>query len=128
MSSNSAHEGVLDTTLCDKACQWIATCQWFIAGTPVSSTTKTLSRYNRNIVESGVKQNNHNSIDILKKLKSLEYMSTNTKRKKGLKMLKGQLESVYQRRTDNGQKKKGQKGKQRSTKHYTERIEQHEPH
>jgi hypothetical protein len=52
--------------------------------------------------------------------------ATNTKRKKGLKMLKGQLESVYRRRTDNGQKKKGQKGKQRSTKHYTERIEQHD--
>ena len=48
-------------------------------------------------------------------MKSLEYMSTNTKRKKGLKMLKGQLESVYRRRTDNGQKKKGQKGKQNTT-------------
>ena len=33
--------GVLDTTLCDKVCQWIATGQWFSLGTPVSSTNKT---------------------------------------------------------------------------------------
>jgi hypothetical protein len=30
--------GVLDTTLCDKVCQWLATDGWFYAGTPVSST------------------------------------------------------------------------------------------
>ena len=33
--------GVLDTTLCDKVCQWLATCRWFSLGTPVSSTNKT---------------------------------------------------------------------------------------
>ena len=33
--------GVLDTTLCDKVCQWLATCRWFCPGTPVSSTNKT---------------------------------------------------------------------------------------
>jgi hypothetical protein len=33
--------GVLDTTLCGKACQWLATGQWFSPGTPVSSTNKT---------------------------------------------------------------------------------------
>jgi hypothetical protein len=33
--------GVLDTTLCDKVCQWIATGRWFSLGTPVSSTNKT---------------------------------------------------------------------------------------
>jgi hypothetical protein len=33
--------GVLDTTLCDKVCQWFATCQWFSPATPVSSTNKT---------------------------------------------------------------------------------------
>jgi hypothetical protein len=33
--------GVLNTTLCDKVCQWIATDQWFSSGTPVSSTNKT---------------------------------------------------------------------------------------
>ena len=30
--------GVLDTTLCDKVCQWLATGQWF---SPVSSTNRT---------------------------------------------------------------------------------------
>ena len=33
--------GVLDTTLCDQVCQWLATGQWFSSGTPVSSTNKT---------------------------------------------------------------------------------------
>ena len=32
---------VLDTTLCDKVCQWLATVRWFSPGTPVSSTNKT---------------------------------------------------------------------------------------
>ena len=29
------------TTLCDKVCQWLATCLWFSPGPPVSSTNKT---------------------------------------------------------------------------------------
>jgi hypothetical protein len=33
--------GVLDTTLCDKVCKWLATRQWFSQGTPISSTNKT---------------------------------------------------------------------------------------
>ena len=33
--------GVLDTTLCDKVCQWLAIGQWFSPGTLVSSTNKT---------------------------------------------------------------------------------------
>ena len=33
--------GVLDTTLCDKVCQWLVTGRWFSLGTPVSSTNKT---------------------------------------------------------------------------------------
>ena len=32
---------VLDTTLCDKDCQWLATGRWFSPGTPVSFTNKT---------------------------------------------------------------------------------------
>jgi len=32
--------GVLETTICDKVCQWLAICQWFSPGTPVSSTNK----------------------------------------------------------------------------------------
>jgi len=45
--------GVLDTTLCDKVCQWHVTGRWF---SPVTSTNKT-DRYDitDNIVESGVK-------------------------------------------------------------------------
>ena len=33
--------GVLDKTLCDKVCQWLATGRWFSRGTPMSSTNKT---------------------------------------------------------------------------------------
>ena len=33
--------GVLNTTLCDKACQWLTADQWFSPGTLVSSTNKT---------------------------------------------------------------------------------------
>ena len=33
--------GVLDTTLCDKVCQWLATGQCFSPATPVSSINKT---------------------------------------------------------------------------------------
>jgi hypothetical protein len=33
--------GVLDTTLCDKVCQWPRAGQWFSLGTPVSSTNET---------------------------------------------------------------------------------------
>ena len=32
---------VLDTTLCDKVCQWLAAGRWVSPGTPVSSTNKT---------------------------------------------------------------------------------------
>jgi hypothetical protein len=34
-------QGVLDATLCDKICQWLAAGWWFSPGTPVSSTNKT---------------------------------------------------------------------------------------
>ena len=34
-------EGVLDTTLCDKVCRWLAAGRWFSPGTLVSSTNKT---------------------------------------------------------------------------------------
>jgi hypothetical protein len=33
--------GILDTTLCDTVCQWLAAGQWFSPGTQVSSTNKT---------------------------------------------------------------------------------------
>ena len=34
-------QGVLDTTLCDKVCQWLGTGQWFSPCTPVSFSNKT---------------------------------------------------------------------------------------
>ena len=37
----SSLRGVLDTSLCDKVCQWLATGRWFSPGTPVSFTNKT---------------------------------------------------------------------------------------
>jgi hypothetical protein len=65
-------QGVLDTTLCDKVCQWHATCRWFLPGIPVPFTNKT-DRHDMtedefedtkgaisNIVESGVKHHNRN--------------------------------------------------------------------
>jgi hypothetical protein len=36
----SERQGVIDTTLCDKVCQWIAASRWFFPGTLVSSTNK----------------------------------------------------------------------------------------
>ena len=33
--------GVLDTSLCHKVCQWLATGRWFSPGPPISSTNKT---------------------------------------------------------------------------------------
>ena len=42
LSSNPTHWwGVLDTTLCDKVCQWLDTGQLFSPGPPISSTNKT---------------------------------------------------------------------------------------
>ena len=76
------------TTWCDKVCQWLATGRWFSPSPPVSSTNKTSlflsiwlsvrpsvrptsihphaplpSRYNWDIVESGVKQHQTNRND-----------------------------------------------------------------
>jgi hypothetical protein len=51
---------VLDTTLCDKICQWLTAGRWFSPGTPVSSINKT-DCYDIT-VESGVKHHNPNPI------------------------------------------------------------------
>ena len=37
----SIRRDVLDTTLCDEVCQWLAAGRWFSLSTPVSSTNKT---------------------------------------------------------------------------------------
>ena len=41
VSSNPLRRGVLDTTFCDKVCQWPRVGQWFSLGTPVSSANET---------------------------------------------------------------------------------------
>jgi hypothetical protein len=41
--------GVLDTTLCDQVCQWLATGWWFSPGTSLSSTNK--PTYSHDITE-----------------------------------------------------------------------------
>jgi hypothetical protein len=40
-SLHSSWRCVLDTTLCDIVCQWLAIGRWFSLGTPISSTYKT---------------------------------------------------------------------------------------
>ena len=47
---NSLRRGVLDTTLCDKVCQWLAAGQCFSPGTPVSSINKT-DRHHTHLTE-----------------------------------------------------------------------------
>jgi hypothetical protein len=52
--------GLLNTTLCDKVCHWLAAGRWF---SPVFSTNKNWpSRSSWNIVESGVKHHNYNKL------------------------------------------------------------------
>ena len=41
MFESRLYRGVLDKTLCDKACQWLAAGRWFSLGTPISPTNKT---------------------------------------------------------------------------------------
>jgi hypothetical protein len=38
-------QGVLDTTLYNKVCQWLASCMWFSSSSPFSSTNKTNRHY-----------------------------------------------------------------------------------
>ena len=61
--------GVLDTTSCDKVCQWLPTSRWFSPGTPVYSTNKFyILNYNCNIVESGVEHHNSKPLTFIQKL------------------------------------------------------------
>ena len=62
-------QGVLDTTLCDKVCQWLATGRWFSPGPPVSSTDKTdrhhITEILLKVALNTIKQSNkHNLIHI----------------------------------------------------------------
>ena len=58
--------GVLDATLRDKVCQWLAAGRWFSSATLVSSTNK----YNWNIVESGIKHHKPKKIITLTLIKA----------------------------------------------------------
>jgi hypothetical protein len=57
--------GVLNTTLCDKICQWLATGRWFSPSAPVSSIKKT-DRHDiaKKIAIRGVKYHKPNQIDV----------------------------------------------------------------
>ena len=60
--------GVLDTTLCDKVCQWLATGRWFSPGTPVSPRNKTdrhdITEILLNVALSIINQPNHRNVVI----------------------------------------------------------------
>jgi hypothetical protein len=49
--------GVVNTVLCDKVCQWLATGQWFSPGTAVSSINKT----NHNDITGNYEMQNKNA-------------------------------------------------------------------
>ena len=57
-SLNPVHGGVLDTTLCNKFCQRLATVRWFSRDTLVSSTNKTDSHAITDILLKVVNQPN----------------------------------------------------------------------
>ena len=59
-SVSCSWRGVLDTTLCDKVCLWLAAGLWFSLSTLVSSTNKTECN---DIVESDVKHHKPNSFN-----------------------------------------------------------------
>ena len=71
--------GVLEATLCDKTCQWLATGRWFSLRTPISSTNKTdhAPRYNWNSVECGVKQHYPNHSPKVKQISKKKGMNVN---------------------------------------------------
>jgi hypothetical protein len=52
-------QGLLDTSLCYKVCQWLSTDRWSSPGAPVSSTNKS-DRHDILITETGVEHHNHN--------------------------------------------------------------------
>ena len=58
---------ILNTTLCDKVCQWLAAGQWFSPGTPVSSTNKTdhhdITEILLKVVWNTIKPTNRNTLN-----------------------------------------------------------------
>jgi hypothetical protein len=56
---------LLNTTLCDKVCQWLAAGWWFSPGTPTSSTNKTDRHNITEILLSDIKHHNPNLAQVL---------------------------------------------------------------
>jgi hypothetical protein len=84
---NKGHswQGLLDTTLCDKVCQWLTTGRWFSPVTPVSSTNKTdhhdlteiLLKVKLSIINLTTSNKDHNSSEIAfigRRLEKLEHI------------------------------------------------------
>jgi len=117
---------VLDTTLCNKVCQWLAAGQWFSRG-PVSST-EILLKAALNTITHTINQSEPAPARESLIWKSNGYI-------KSLKIPKGQLEAVNQR-TDNtmGKGQTIQWAKDKGTINDIQNtnrklnIEQHEPH
>ena len=70
----SSNPVVLDTTLCDKVCQWLVTDLWFSPGTPVSSTNKT-DRHDITEISMKVVLN---TINLIKSITNLLYIKLMT--------------------------------------------------
>ena len=70
----SSNPVVLDTTLCDKVCQWLVTDRWFSPGTPVSSTNKT-DRHDITEISMKVVLN---TINLIKSITNLLYIKLMT--------------------------------------------------
>jgi len=68
-------QSVLDTTLCDKACQWLATGLWISPGTPIFFINKT-DRHDITeiLLKSGIKHNNRNPTSWLADLVVWHYL------------------------------------------------------
>jgi hypothetical protein len=70
----SSNPVVLDTTLCDKVCQWLVTDRCFSPGTPVSSTNKT-DRHDITEISMKVVLN---TINLIKSITNLLYIKLMT--------------------------------------------------
>ena len=69
--------GVLDTTLCDKVYQWLATGRWFFPGTPFFSINKTdchdITEILLKVVLNTMNLNQLNRFELLLEVKTLHY-------------------------------------------------------
>ena len=73
--------GVLDTTLCDKVYQWLATSQWFSQGTPIFSTNKNDCQDITEILLKVALNTINQTKPIFFRIPGLQYSTTNTEMK-----------------------------------------------